>query len=80
MTRVNSIFLIADDSDDREIFQIVLSGVDSTIRIMTAFDGVDALEKLNSASPEEIDLIFSDINMPWMVGIECLKKLKKNLN
>src|SRR5688572_27672986 len=77
MTKVNSIFLIDDDGDDREIFQTVLSGVDSSIKLLTACDGVDALEKLNTEA-KDIDLIFLDINMPRMDGIECLQQLKKN--
>jgi CheY-like chemotaxis protein len=78
MGTINSILLVDDDNDDREIFQIVLSGVDKSIKLTTACDGVDALQKLSTATEGEVDLIFLDINMPRMDGIECLQQIKKN--
>ncbi|MGI4994007.1 response regulator [Halobacteriovorax sp. GFR7] len=49
-------------------------------RIYQAIDGVDALKKLEELHKrsEKIDLIFSDINMPNMNGIELLKELKSD--
>jgi len=76
MSKINSIFLIDDDCDDREIFQTVLSDIDRTIDLQTACDGVEALERLKEENT--YDLIFLDINMPRMDGIETLKHLKKN--
>ncbi|AYF45650.1 MULTISPECIES: response regulator [Halobacteriovorax] len=49
-------------------------------RIYQAIDGQDALKKLEElyGRDEKIDLIFSDINMPNMNGIELLKELKSD--
>jgi CheY-like chemotaxis protein len=79
MAKINSIFLIDDDCDDREIFETVLAEVDESIRLTTACDGVEALEKLNQSSGKDIDLIFLDINMPRMDGIQFLENVKKNI-
>ena len=43
-----------------------------------ADDGVQALQKLKSPDPRLVpDLIFIDMNMPRMNGIECLAEIKK---
>ncbi len=43
-------------------------------QVVTAIDGVDALEKLEKT---KVDLIISDINMPRMAGFELLKNVEK---
>jgi|SRR5665648_134402 len=40
--------------------------------VAEAVDGLDAIEKYNKVNPE---LVFLDIVMPNMEGIECLKKI-----
>jgi CheY-like chemotaxis protein len=74
-------FLIDDDIDDQKIFSIIVEEVDPTILCSFASDGVDALEKLKSGSIKP-DIIFLDVNMPRMDGVECLEKIKqlKNLD
>ncbi|WP_300432745.1 response regulator [Thalassolituus sp.] len=42
-------------------------------KVETASDGVQALDKLNSMSP---DLIITDINMPRMGGMELIQALR----
>ena len=42
-------------------------------KVETATDGVQALDKLNSMSP---DLIITDINMPRMGGMELIQALR----
>ena len=75
MTRLNTIFLVDDDVDDREIFSIALKEVDDSIVCISAADGVEALSKLsdNAFRP---DCIFLDLNMPRMDGKQCLVELK----
>jgi CheY-like chemotaxis protein len=72
------IFLIDDDTDDQEIFSMIIGDIDSLAKCEFADDGVDALRKLTSSvRPFLPDLIFIDINIPRMNGIECLTEIKK---
>jgi CheY-like chemotaxis protein len=76
MRQINTIFLVDDDTDDQEVFGDALAKVNSTIKLYTANDGIDALEKLTTAVAP--DLIFLDINMPRMNGIQLLETIKKD--
>lgn len=78
MPKVETIFLIDDDADDREVFAGALSSVNPTITLMTAVDGVDALQKLKENFPQLPDVIFLDLNMPKMNGKQLLKELKND--
>jgi len=69
--------LIDDDIDDQKIFAIITEEVDDSVICLFANDGVDGMEKLESCSTIP-DIIFLDVNMPRMDGIECLKKIKKS--
>jgi two-component system, chemotaxis family, protein-glutamate methylesterase/glutaminase len=67
--------LIIDDSVFmRTIIRDMLAKDTSIDIVGTASNGVEALEKINSLSP---DLITLDIEMPVMNGIEVLKELQK---
>lgn len=70
-------FLIDDDVDDRAVFQLALTAYDSSIELVTASNGVEALEKINSPDLFLPDYIFLDLNMPYMSGKECLIKLRE---
>jgi CheY-like chemotaxis protein len=76
MTHSLRCFLIDDDIDDQKIFSIISEEVDNTIKCSFANDGVDAIEKLTACEVVP-DLIFLDVNMPRMDGLECLRKIKK---
>jgi CheY-like chemotaxis protein len=70
---IHSILLVDDDPDDQYIFNNALKVVDRSILLSIAKDGVYAFEKLQVVKP---DLIFLDINMPRMNGIEFLTKIR----
>jgi CheY-like chemotaxis protein len=70
-------FLIDDDIDDQEIFQMALEHVDKNIAFMSANDGVEGLRKLTEDRSFVPDYIFLDLNMPKMNGMQCLPEIKK---
>jgi len=73
MRTIKSILLVEDDIDDQEFFVEALNEIENTTLFGIANDGEEALDKLNI--PPVPDLIFMDINMPHMDGIECLTKI-----
>ena len=63
--------LVADNEEgNRKLIKDFLVG--SSLAIIEAADGNEALEKINRAHP---DLIISDIKMPGLSGLELLEKL-----
>ena len=77
MKTSKSILLVEDDIDDQEFFIEALSNIENVTLYAVANNGKEALDKLKDS---EIlpDIIFTDINMPVMNGIECLSELIKN--
>jgi len=69
--------LIDDDRDDQEIFSLVMREIYDKAECVFATDGIYALEKIKSNTSFIPDLIFIDINMPRMNGIQCLAEIKK---
>lgn len=63
--------------DDEQIMQDLLEKILSRegYNIITAIDGVDALEKLSN---NKVDIVISDMKMPRMNGFELLKHVKSD--
>lgn len=72
-----SCLLIDDDTDDHEIFKLALDAIDSTILCVCLNRSMQAIEKLKSDKSFLPKIIFVDINMPVMNGVECLAEIKK---
>src|SRR5215472_11773008 len=70
-------FLIDDDIDDQEIFSMAIKDAHPLARCVFADDGVHALEKFKIDNTFIPHVIFIDINMPRMNGIQCLSEIKK---
>lgn len=69
-------FLIDDDEDDRELFELALNDVGADVRFMSASGCQEAL-RLITSSGELPNYIFLDLNMPGMNGKDCLCYLKQ---
>src|SRR5258705_9316955 len=67
-----STVLIVDDNPQN--VELLLAFLESLpVKLITAMDGVDALEKVQQHNP---DLILLDIMMPRMSGFQVCRKLK----
>lgn len=71
--KVLPIMLIVDDNED--MLNFLSSHFQASYTIVTAVDGVDALNKLKE---QEASLIISDLMMPNMNGIELCKAVRNN--
>jgi len=71
MKAVKTILVIEDDIDEQQFFIQALNSISNASLYFVANNGKEALEQLNKTTVLP-DLIFSDIQMPIMNGIECL--------
>jgi two-component system alkaline phosphatase synthesis response regulator PhoP len=70
----NSTILIVDDNPQNvELLAAFLEAL--PVKVLTAADGVEALEKVQQHNP---DLILLDIMMPRMSGFQVCRKLKSD--
>ncbi len=73
MTETKVTILLADDEEDIKI--VVRMFLESSgYEVVTAYDGLDAVEKIRDCKP---DLILMDIMMPVMDGIEVTRQIKE---
>lgn len=70
------IFYCDDDDDDLMMFSDILKQIDPELQCVIVNDCEEALQMLSSGSINP-DMIFLDINMPKMSGIELLAWLKR---
>ena len=71
MTALRKVLVVDDDPAVRKSFDRVLTG--KGYAVITAENGEEALRKLNE---EKYDLVYSDIRMPGMSGLEVAEKVR----
>jgi len=74
---IKRILFIDDNAEDGRIFQQIIQELFTSVTIDFARSGPQAFALLSKA---RTDVIFLELIMPGMDGIECLTKLKTNRN
>src|SRR6202008_757505 len=69
----STVLIVDDNPQNVELLQAFLESL--PVKIVTAIDGVDALEKVQQHNP---DLILLDIMMPKMSGFQVCRRLKSD--
>ena len=77
MNKAGPIIIIEDDLDDQEIFNEVFLSLNYPNEIIFFSDGEQALHYLTETNTEPF-IIFSDINMPRLSGMELRNKIHEN--
>lgn len=67
----STVMIVDDNPQNVELLQAFLESL--PVKLVTAIDGIDALEKVEQHNP---DLILLDIMMPRMSGFQVCKRLK----
>ena len=75
MRVARSIVLVDDDQDDHEIFRSACAKIDNSFNVIGFENGEQALASI-PAMILPPDVIFLDLNMPRLNGIEVLQELK----
>ncbi len=72
-----SVILVVDDNEQNvELMQAYLDEL--PCKVLTAFDGVEAINLIEDADQPSPDLILLDVMMPKMSGFDVCKKLKND--
>jgi CheY-like chemotaxis protein len=71
------VLLTDDDEDDRLIFKEILDEMDKDISVQMVNNGKQLMDFLATEKNPLPHVIFLDLNMPDMNGIECLKEIRK---
>ncbi len=72
MSKGQQILVVDDDESIRELFECIIE--DLGFNCTTAADGESGIDKAKNGS---FDLIFLDIKMPKLNGIETLREIRK---
>jgi CheY-like chemotaxis protein len=71
------VLLVEDNEADANLTRETLESGKLHVKIDVAIDGIQALEKLRSASPLP-DLVLLDLNLPKMDGRQVLSEMKND--
>jgi len=71
------ILLIDDDEDEQFFFMEALKEINDSIKFFFAADSNEGIKMLEFLLP---DIVFIDVNMPVISGLECLELIRNNKN
>ncbi|HYG37141.1 MAG TPA: response regulator [Cytophagales bacterium] len=74
---LNCILVIDDDAITRQLYSMILEEMEVSDRVEAFPYGVQAIEFINTFTPE---IILMDLNMPGIDGFEVIEELNKNKN
>lgn len=74
-TRNTTVLLVEDDKPLLEFFSTILRR--EGYEVITAENGVEALDIAKSQPGERIDILLSDVAMPYMGGVQLALNLRK---
>ena len=69
-----TVLLVDDNAQNLELLEVYMEDLPE-VRVVTAVDGIDALERVAAESP---DLILLDVMMPRMSGFQVCKQIKSD--
>lgn len=72
--------LIDDDIDDQDIFTLAIDKLNLPIKLEVAHHGLEAINRFEEDINFKPNIIFLDINMPTMNGLQCLSAMSKLSN
>lgn len=72
------VVLADDDEDDRLFFVEAFEELKIQTKVDIYKDGVALMEALNHLDSILPNILFLDLNMPKLSGLECLKEIKSN--
>ena len=73
---IDRVLLVDDDADDRMFFKDAVSEINPEVICELSSNGKEALIRLNFAPLP--NMIFLDLNMPVMNGLDCLNEIKNS--
>lgn len=72
--RVYNILLVDDDASVREIIEMRLSSLG--FNVLTAVNGMHAMQRLKGSASNPIDLVITDLSMPGQGGLDLITNIK----
>ena len=72
------ILLADDDEDDRNFFKDALQEIKVKTNVTMVNDGLELMNYLNNPDNLIPNVVFLDLNMPVMSGLDCLIEIRRN--
>lgn len=74
--RVYNILLVDDDASVREIIEMRLTSMG--FNILTAVNGMHAMQRLKGSGDAPIDLVITDLSMPGQGGLDLITNIRSS--